>query len=149
MKKPDLKNGRPAAKKFMGEFKAFAIKGNAIDLAVGVIIGAAFSKIVASIVTDIVMPFVGMLMGGVDFKSWFIELPRFFDQPEPIKMNLGVFINTVIEFLIIAFVVFLFVKAVNRLKKKQDEQPAAPAAPTKEELLLAEIRDILKEQKVK
>lgn len=149
MKKPDLKNGKPAAIKLVGEFKAFAIKGNVIDLAVGVIIGAAFSKIVSSVVNDIVMPFVGMFLGGVDFKSWYVELPRFFNQPEPIKMNLGIFINTVIEFLIIAFVVFLFVKAINRFKKKQAEEPPAPAVPTKEELLLAEIRDILKEQKDK
>lgn len=136
-------------KKLIGEFRAFAIKGNVIDLAVGVIIGAAFSKIISSIVNDIVMPFVGMFLGGVDFKSLFIELPRFFNQPEPINMNLGVFINTVIEFLIIAFVVFIFVKAINKFKKKQAEEQVAPVAPTKEELLLAEIRDILKEQKDK
>lgn len=136
-------------KKFVSEFKTFAVKGNVIDLAVGVIIGAAFSKIIASLVNDIAMPFIGMFLGGIDFKNLSIELPRFFNQPDAIMMNLGMFINTVIEFIILALVVFLFVKAINRFKKKQAEQPAAPAAPTKEELLLAEIRDILKEQKVK
>lgn len=145
----DIKKGGPAVKKLLSEFKAFAIKGNVIDLAVGVIIGAAFSKIVTSVVQDIVMPFIGMFLGGVDFKTWYIELPRFFNQPDPIKMNLGNFINTVIEFVVIAFVVFLFVKTVNRFRKKQAETPAAPPEPTKEELLLTEIRDILKEQKDK
>lgn len=139
--------GERSVKKFVGEFKAFAMKGNVIDLAVGVIIGAAFSKIISSIVNDIVMPFVGMFLGGVDFKSWFIELPRFFNQPEPIEMNLGLFINAVIEFLIIAFVVFIFVKAMNRFKRKQAEKPTEPPAPSNEEKLLAEIRDLLKAQK--
>ena len=142
-----MKKGGTAVKKFASEFKTFAVKGNVIYLAVGVIIGAAFSKIISSIVNDIVMPFIGMFLGGVDFKSWVIELPRFFNQPNPIKMNLGIFINTVIEFFILAIVVFIFVKAINRLKRKQAEAPAAPTAPTKEELLLAEIRDILKQQK--
>jgi large conductance mechanosensitive channel len=149
MKKPDIKKGGSAVKKIAGEFKAFAIKGNVIDLAVGVIIGGAFSKIIASIVNDIVMPFIGMFLGGVDFKNWVIDLPRFFNQPKPIEMNVGIFINTVIEFLILAIIVFLFVKGINRLKRKQEEAPPAPAAPTKEELLLTEIRDILKQQKDK
>lgn len=147
MKKTSLKNSGSAAKKLIGEFKAFAIKGNVIDLAVGVIIGAAFSKIIASIVSDIVMPFAGMFLGGVDFKSWVIELPRFFKQTESINMNLGVFINTVIEFLILAVVVFIFVKAINGTKRKQAEGTTTPDVATKEELLLTEIRDILKEQK--
>jgi len=134
-------------RKYIGEFKAFAIKGNFIDLAVGVIIGAAFSKIVSSVVNDIIMPFDGMLLGGINFKSWTIELPRFFNQPEPINMNLGVFINTVIEFLIIAFTVFLIVKAINRFKRNQEEKPAEPPVTTNQEKLLSEIRDILQEQR--
>ena len=134
-------------KRFFKEFREFAVKGNAFDLAVGVIIGAAFGKIVSSVVKDIAMPFIGMFLGGVDFSSWKIELPRFFGQKDAIYLNLGVFINTVIEFVIIAFVVFLMVKAINRLKKKKEEAPAAPPAPTNEELLLTEIRDILKDKK--
>lgn len=133
-------------KKFFEEFKTFAVKGNVIDLAVGVIIGAAFSKIVSSVVNDIAMPFIGMFLGGIDFKNWVIELPRFFNQPDAIKLNLGVFINTVIEFLIISFVIFLFVKAVNKLKKKKEEAPAEAPAPSNEEVLLTEIRDLLKMQ---
>lgn len=134
-------------KKFLKEFREFAVKGNAFDLAVGVIIGAAFGKIVSSIVNDLVMPFVGMFLGGVNFSSWKIELPRFFGQKDAIFLNLGIFINTVIEFIIIAFVVFIIVKAINRMKKKKEEAPAKPPAPTNEELLLAEIRDILKNKK--
>lgn len=128
--------------KFIKEFKEFAVKGNAIDLAVGVIIGAALGKIVASIVKDLVMPFVGMFLGGVDFATWKIELPRFFNQPDPIYMNLGIFINTVIEFIVIALVIFLMIKAINKFKKKKEEA-APPPGPSKEEQLLTEIRDIL------
>mgnify|MGYP003753671529 CR=1 FL=1 len=127
--------------KFFKEFKEFAVKGNALDLAIGVIIGAAFGKIVASVVGDLVMPVVGMFLGGVDFSSWYIELPRFYNQPEPILLNLGSFINSVIEFIIIALVIFGIVKAINKLKKKKEE---APAGPSKEEQLLTEIRDLLK-----
>ena len=94
-----LKNGKPAAKKIIGEFKAFAIKGNVIDLAVGVIIGAAFSKIVSSIVADIATPFIGMFIGGVNFQDLKINLPQFFGNSNPPVLNVGNFINTVIEFL--------------------------------------------------
>ena len=127
--------------KFFKEFKEFAVKGNALDLAIGVIIGAAFGKIVASVVGDLVMPVIGMFLGGVDFSSWVIELPRFFSQPEPNLLNLGIFINNVIEFIVIALVVFGIVKAINRFKRKKEE---APAEPSKEEQLLTEIRDLLK-----
>lgn len=136
-------------KKLAKEFKEFAIRGNVVDLAVGVIIGAAFSKIVSSLVTDIATPIISMFISGVDIKNWSIELPRFFNQPEAIVMNIGAFINTVFEFLVLAFVVFLFVKMINKLRMKKDQTPAAEPGPTKEELLLAEIRDILKEQKGK
>ncbi|SHH79045.1 large conductance mechanosensitive channel [Sporobacter termitidis DSM 10068] len=136
-------------KRLAAEFKTFAVKGNVIDLAVGVIIGAAFSKIVSSLVTDIAMPVIGMFTGGVNFSKWTIELPRFFGQTEVINFNIGNFINTVVEFVILAFIVFLFVKAINRLKKKQEEAPPAPVVPTREELLLAEICDLLKAQNEK
>ena len=133
-------------KKLTKELKEFAVKGNAFELAVGVIIGAAFGKIISSVVNDLVMPFVGVFLGGIDFSSWKIELPMLFSQAEPIYLNLGIFINTVIEFLIIALVVFAVVKAVNKMNKKKEEAPAAPPAPGKEEQLLTEIRDILKKQ---
>jgi len=138
-------------KKFASEFREFAVKGSVIDLAVGVMIGGAFSKIVSSFVNDVATPFIGMFLGGVDFKDWVIHLPRLFGQEEPIDLNIGVFVNTVIEFFILALIVFLFVKLINRLKRisKKDEEKKEepkPPEPTKEELLLAEIRDILKER---
>lgn len=131
-------------KKFLKEFKDFAVKGNAFDLAIAVIIGAAFGKIVTSVVNDLAMPIIGMFLGGVDFSSWKLELPRFFGQKNQIFLNLGTFINTVIEFVIIALVIFLVIKGLNAFKKKKEEAPAEPAAPSKEEQLLTEIRDILK-----
>jgi large conductance mechanosensitive channel len=114
-------------------------------------IGGAFSKIVSSFVNDVATPFIGMFLGGVDFKDWVIPLPRFFGQEEPIGLNIGLFVNTIIEFVILALIVFLFVKLINRLKsrKKEEEkkEEPKPPEPTKEELLLTEIRDILKERK--
>lgn len=132
--------------KFIKEFKEFAVKGNAIDMAVGVIIGAAFGKIVSSIVSDIIMPPIGWLIGGMDFTDLKVKLPVNPINPEvSATINYGVFVQTVIEFVIIAFCVFLLVKGINIMaKKKKDETPAAPPAPSKEELLLTEIRDILK-----
>lgn len=132
--------------KFIKEFKEFAVKGNAIDMAVGVIIGAAFGKIVSSIVSDIIMPPIGWLIGGMDFTDLKVKLPVNPINPEvSATINYGVFVQTVIEFVIIAFCVFLLVKGINIMaRKKKDETPAAPPAPTKEELLLTEIRDILK-----
>ena len=132
--------------KFIKEFKEFAVKGNAIDMAVGVIIGAAFGKIVSSIVSDIIMPPIGWLIGGMDFPDLKVKLPVNPINPEvSATINYGVFVQTVIEFVIIAFCVFLLVKGINIMaRKKKDETPAAPPAPSKEELLLTEIRDILK-----
>ncbi len=132
--------------KFIKEFKEFAVKGNAIDMAVGVIIGAAFGKIVSSIVSDIIMPPIGWLIGGMDFTDLKVKLPVNPINPEvSATINYGVFVQTVIEFVIIAFCVFLLVKGINIMaRKKKDETPAAPPAPSKEELLLTEIRDILK-----
>lgn len=132
--------------KFIKEFKEFAVKGNAIDMAVGVIIGAAFGKIVSSIVSDIIMPPIGWLIGGMNFTDLKVKLPVNPINPEvSATINYGVFVQTVIEFVIIAFCVFLLVKGINIMaRKKKDEIPAAPPAPSKEELLLTEIRDILK-----
>ncbi len=132
--------------KFIKEFKEFAVKGNAIDMAVGVIIGAAFGKIVSSIVSDIIMPPIGWLIGGVDFTDLKFTLPVNPLSPEiKATINYGTFVQTIIEFVIIAFCVFILVKAINTLaKKKKEETPAAPPEPTKEEVLLTEIRDLLK-----
>lgn len=132
--------------KFIKEFKELAVKRNAIDMAVGVIIGAAFGKIVSSIVSDIIMPPIGWLIGGMDFTDLKVKLPVNPINPEvSATINYGVFVQTVIEFVIIAFCVFLLVKGINIMaRKKKDEIPAAPPAPSKEELLLTEIRDILK-----
>lgn len=127
------------------EFKEFAMRGNVVDLAVGVIIGAAFGKIVTSLVNDIIMPPIGYLTGGIDFKNLTVLIKK----GDPTKkiadvtINYGNFINTVIEFLIIAFCIFMIVKAINSLKRPEEIPPTAPPEPTKEEVLLTEIRDLL------
>lgn len=127
------------------EFKEFAMRGNVVDLAVGVIIGAAFGKIVASLVNDVIMPPIGYLTGGIDFKN----LKVLIKEGDPTKkiadisINYGNFINTVIEFLIIAFCIFMVVKAINSMKKPEEVAPAADPGPSKEEVLLTEIRDLL------
>lgn len=136
------------------EFKEFAVKGNAIDMAVGVIVGQAFGKIVTSIVNDIIMPPIGVLLGGVDFKDLTLTLKEAAvvdgEQVEAVTLNYGAFIQTCIDFLIVAWCVFLMVKLINRFNRKKAEVPAAPAPepePTNEEKLLGEIRDLLKKQK--
>jgi len=136
------------------EFKQFAIKGNAIDLAIGIIIGVAFGKVVSSIVNDIIMPPISILLGKVDFSGMFLDLSgkgyatlaeaRAAGTP---VLAFGAFINTIIEFVIIAFVIFLIVKQMNKMKRKEEEKPSVPAKPTKEEEILSEIRDILKKKK--
>ena len=123
------------------EFKKFAIKGNVMDMAVGIIIGAAFGKIVSSFVTDIIMPPIGILMGGVDFSELTITLKEATEGAEAVAINYGMFINTVIDFLIIAFAIFIVIKQINKLRKKEEEKPAKP---TEDILLLREIRDSLK-----
>lgn len=127
-------------KKFFAEFKAFAVKGNMIDMAVGIIVGGAFTAVITAIVTNIVTPLIGILI-GVDFNNWEIELPRLYGNAEPGTLGIGFFLNSIISFVVVAFTVFIFVKALNKFRKKPVETPAEP---TKEELLLAEIRDILK-----
>jgi large conductance mechanosensitive channel len=129
------------------EFKAFAMKGNVVDLAVAVIIGAAFGKIVSSFVNDILMPPLGVLLGGLDFKDLkFIMVDAVGDKPA-VTLNYGMFVQTVIDFLIIAFAIFMMIKAMNMAKKKEVEAPSAPPAIPANEVLLAEIRDLLKAQK--
>ena len=138
--------------KFISEFKEFAVKGNAVDMAVGVIIGGAFGKIVTSIVNDIIMPPIGWLIGGVKFTDLKCTLPQIdlgVEKLEPVTINYGNFIQTTFDFIIIAFCVFLLVKGINKLAKKkkaEEVKPAAPPAPSKEELLLTEIRDLLKQK---
>ena len=137
--------------KLIQEFKEIAVKGNAVDMAVGVIIGGAFGKIVSSIVDDIIMPPIGWLIGGVNFSDlkWTlpaVEIPGV-TAAAPATINYGNFLQTLLDFIIIAFCVFMMVKGINKLSKKKEEEPAAPAPdpePTNEEKLLSEIRDLLK-----
>lgn len=130
----------------ISEFKEFIAKGNVIDLAVGVVIGAAFSDITKSLVDKVVMPPIGLLLSGVDFS----ELKVVLKEADPVTkaaevaIQYGAFINTVIQFVIIAFVVFMLVKVANTIRRKEAEAPAAPAAPTADQVLLSEIRDLLK-----
>jgi len=123
------------------EFKEFAIKGNVIDMAVGIVIGAAFTTIVQSLVKDIITPPIGYVMGKVDFKDLAIKLPT---DTDPVTINYGLFINASINFAIVAFAMFIVVKGINRLKRKQAEAPKEPPKPTKDQELLTEIRDLLK-----
>jgi large conductance mechanosensitive channel len=131
------------------EFKAFAIKGNMIDIAVGIIIGAAFGKVVSSLVNDILMPPLGLLIGGLDFADYKATLKaagvnHAGEAVAAVTLNYGMFINTLIDFLIVAIAIFLVIKAINQLKKKEEAKPAEPPAPTRQEVLLGEIRDLLK-----
>jgi len=128
------------------EFREFAMRGNVVDLAVGVIIGAAFGKIVSSLVADIIMPPLGLLIGGIDFKQFALTLrPAVGDVPA-VVMHYGVFIQNVFDFMIVAFAIFMAIKLINKLNRKKKEEPEAAPAPTKEEVLLSEIRDLLKQQ---
>lgn len=133
------------------EFRDFAMRGNVLDMAIGIIIGAAFGKIVSSLVGDVIMPPIGVLMGKVDFSQLYINLSG---TPYPslaaanaagaATLRYGIFLQTIIDFIIIAFAIFMLIKAVNKAKKKEEERPAAPPAPSKQEVLLGEIRDLLK-----
>jgi large conductance mechanosensitive channel len=137
---------------FLKDFKAFAMKGNLIDMAVGVVIGGAFGKIVSSLVADVIMPLVGLLVGGVDFTSLNWTLKEATEDAEAVTLNYGTFIQNVFDFLIIAFSIFVFLRIIFNLSKKKEEAPAEPApepAPSKEEVLLAEIRDLLKQNSSK
>jgi len=126
------------------EFKTFAVKGNVVDMAVGIIIGAAFGKIVSSFVGDVVMPPLGILIGGVDFSDLAIVLKAAEGDIPAVTLAYGKFIQTIIDFTIIAFAIFIGIKALNKLKREEEAAPAAPPAPTKDQELLSEIRDLLK-----
>jgi large conductance mechanosensitive channel len=130
--------------KILNEFKAFAMKGNMVDMAVGIIIGAAFGKIVSSLVNDIIMPPIGLLLGGVNFTDLRVVMKAATETVPAVTWNYGNFIQVVIDFLIVAWAIFLLVKAMNVARKKEEAAPAAPPAPTKDQTLLTEIRDLLK-----
>jgi len=126
------------------EFKEFAVKGNVVDMAVGIIIGAAFGKIVSAFVANVVMPPLGLLIGGVDFSNLVITLKAATETTEAVAIGYGLFVQTVFDFVIVAFAIFMVIKWMNSLKKKEEAKPAPPPGPSKEEVLLTEIRDLLK-----
>lgn len=139
-------------KGFFGEFKEFIARGNVMDMAVGVIIGGAFGKISASLVNDIIMPLISMLTGGIDFSAWKWVLKAAVGETPEVAVNFGVFLATVLDFIIIAFAVFCMIKAINSFHRKKEEPAAEPEPepdpePSAEEKLLTEIRDLLKENK--
>ena len=141
-------------KKFIEEFKAFAVKGNVLDMAVGVIIGGAFGKIVSSIVNDLIMPTIGVIIGGVNFTDLKLTLKKAVMEGDKVvspavTINYGNFLQTTLDFLIIAIAVFLLIKAINALNKKKEETTKAPVAPPADIQLLTEIRDLLKEKQDK
>ena len=134
-----------------GEFKKFAKRGNVVDMAVGIVIGAAFGKIVSSFVNDVIMPPIGMIMGNVDFSQLFINLSdqdfaslAAAQEAGAATINYGIFINTVLDFIIVAFAIFMVIRGMNKMKKQEEEKPAEPPKPSDEVLLLQEIRDSLK-----
>lgn len=127
---------------FFKEFREFAVKGNVVDMAVGIVIGAAFGKIVGSLVENMMMPPLGYLMGRVDFSNLSFKLPV--PTGEPVEIKYGLFINTLINFTIVAFALFILIKGINHLKREEAVAPSVPPAPTKEQQLLGEIRDLLK-----
>jgi large conductance mechanosensitive channel len=128
---------------FIKEFKSFAMRGNVMDMAVGIVIGVAFGKIVTSLVNDVIMPPIGLLMGGVDFSNLAVTLKAAAGSEPAVTLRYGMLINTIIDFLIVVFAIFLVVKMMNALKRKKEEAPAPPT-PTVEERLLRDIRDILR-----
>ncbi len=140
--------------KILSEFKDFAMRGNVVDMAVGVVIGGAFGKIVTSLVSDIFMPLISLAVGGIDFTNWFVQLggrdKQIYDTLAQAQeagvavMSFGNFLQVVFDFIVVAFCIFMFIKALNSMKKKEEEAPAPAPAPSKEEVLLTEIRDLLK-----
>ena len=133
--------------KLLSEFKTFAMRGNVVDMAVGIIIGAAFGKVVSSFVNNIVMPPLGVLIGGVNFTDLSIVLKEAEGEAAEVAIGYGLFIQSVVDFIIIAAAIFVAVRVMNSLKKKEEAAPAAPPAPSKEEVLLTEIRDLQKDQR--
>ncbi|HEY0938793.1 MAG TPA: large-conductance mechanosensitive channel protein MscL [Steroidobacter sp.] len=132
---------------FVKEFREFAVKGNVVDMAVGIIIGAAFGKIVSSLVSDVITPPLGYLIGGVDFTQLALTLPAVREGAEPVTINYGVFLQATFDFIIVALAIFILVKMINRLRRAEEAKPAAPPAPPRQEVLLEEIRDLLKQQR--
>lgn len=130
--------------KLISEFKSFAMRGNVADMAVGIVIGAAFGKIVSSFVNDVIMPPIGLLVGGIDFSDLSITLKAATESAPAVVLKYGMFINTIIDFVIIAWAIFMVIKAMNSLKKKEEEKPASPSKPSEDIVLLSEIRDLLK-----
>ncbi|WP_285274640.1 large-conductance mechanosensitive channel protein MscL [Halopseudomonas bauzanensis] len=128
------------------EFKSFAMRGNVIDMAVGIIVGAAFGKVVSSFVDNIIMPPLGLMIGGVDFSDLAVVLREARGDLEAVTLGYGAFIQSVVDFLIIAAAIFVAIKVMNSLKHKEEAKPSAPPAPSKEEVLLTDIRDLLKQQ---
>jgi len=129
------------------EFKEFAVKGNVVDMAVGIIIGAAFGKIVSSFVGDVIMPPIGVLLGGVDFTNLAVTIKEAADQNPAVVIGYGKFIQTIVDFSIIAFAIFIAVKAINLMKRKEEQASKPAPAPSAQDVLLMEIRDLLKEKK--
>ena len=130
----------------MKEFRDFAMRGNVVDMAIGIVIGGAFGKIVTSFLNDVLMPPIGMAIGGVDFSDLALTLKEAAGEAEAVTLNYGAFIQTVLDFVIIAFAIFMVVKAMNNLKKKEEAAPPPPPKPSAEETLLTEIRDLLKKE---
>lgn len=126
------------------EFREFAVKGNVVDMAVGIIIGAAFGKIVSSLVSDVVTPPLGYVIGGVDFTKLAVTMPAIREGAEDVTIRYGVFLQAAFDFIIVAFAIFLLVKLINRVRRKEEAKP--PAAPPRQEVLLEEIRDLLKKR---
>ncbi|MDZ7925058.1 MAG: large-conductance mechanosensitive channel protein MscL [Marinagarivorans sp.] len=130
--------------RILQEFKTFAVKGNVVDLAVGIIIGAAFGKIVTALVSGVIMPPIGLLLGGVNFSDLSLVLKEAVGEAPAVVITYGAFIQTVVDFTIVAFAVFMLVKGINSLKRKEEAAPVIPPAPSAEQILLTEIRDLLK-----
>jgi large conductance mechanosensitive channel len=133
--------------KIVKEFKEFATKGNVVDMAVGIIIGAAFGKIVSSLVSDVLMPPLGILIGGVDFKDLTVTLQEAVGDKAAVTLNYGNFVQTLFDFIIVAFTIFVMIKAMNRIRKPAPEQPKPAPEPSKEEIILGEIRDMMRDKK--
>jgi large conductance mechanosensitive channel len=131
----------------MKEFREFAVRGNVMDMAVGIIIGTAFGKIVSSFVADVIMPPIGVLVGGIDFTNLAFTIKEAAGAAPAVVISYGKFIMTIVDFIIIAFAIFLVIKGINSLKREDEEAPKAPPAPPAQEVLLAEIRDLLKDRK--
>jgi large conductance mechanosensitive channel len=130
----------------VSEFKEFAMRGNVVDLAVGIVIGAAFGKIVSSFVADVLMPPIGLLLGGVDFRDLAVTLKDAVGNTPPVLWSYGKFVQSIVDFTIVAFAIFLLVKGMNTLRKKEEAKPEAPKPPSNEEVLLTQIRDLLKQR---